>query len=43
MSNIKGQLKDYLRSTGKDIAKAVGKKIKKKGIDANSDAADAVQ
>ena len=31
--DVKGQLKDWLKATGKDIAKAVGAHIKQKGIE----------
>ena len=33
MTDIKGELKEYLKNTGRDIAKAVGEHVKKKGIE----------
>ena len=32
MGDVKGQLKDWLKKTGVDIAKAVGAHIKEKGV-----------
>ena len=32
MGDVKGQLKDWLKATGKDIAKAVTTHIKEKGV-----------